>query len=289
MIGPFSQDALATILILISAVLHAVSNALVKSADDKLIFRAVIGLTTLICMLPLLLIVPTPTGPVWVWITCAAVVHFSYQLVQISAFELSDLSFAFPIMRGIAPMITALGGYFFLSEMLTAMQSMALMAMCSGLVILAYEPQGDRRSIQTRKRALAVAILGAFMIALYTIVDASGVRAADNMFTYIVWIFAIDGLVITVFTFVRRSDKFCGAFRSQLQVGIIGGIVTIATYGLALVALRLGKTAEIAALRETSILFAMGIGALFLGEPVGRRRLIGAIIISLCAVWLKVA
>ena len=278
-------DLSATVLILLSAVLHAFSNALVKIGNDKLAVRGLMGLATLVCVAPLLSFVPLPSGIVWFWLACAAVLHLSFQMVQIHAFEISDFSFAYPIMRGVAPLIIAMGAVFLLAEPLSGIQLIALFALCGGLVGLARERRPNVG--RAKHRAVLIALSGAVLIAAYTLVDASGVRAAPNMFSYILWLFAVDGVVINVVVLGRRGPGVVSAYRAELGKGILAGLLGMVTYGLALVALRLGNTVEIAALRETSILFAVGIGLFLLKEPIGVRRGVAALVVAIAAVLLK--
>jgi drug/metabolite transporter (DMT)-like permease len=130
------------------------------------------------------------------------------------------------------------------------------------------------------RKALGWALATGASIALYTVIDAKGVRAAPSAFSYFVWIFlALGGGIGTLFA-VWRGPRFLAEARSQWKPGLIAGALSLVTYGLALWAYRLGDVPRLAALRETSILFGVGIAWLFLKERIGKARLAGAGLIA---------
>jgi drug/metabolite transporter (DMT)-like permease len=118
------------------------------------------------------------------------------------------------------------------------------------------------------------------MIAIYTVVDAQGVRAAPSAASYIVWVFLVLGGCIAVVFALLRGKAFVVAARSEWKPGLVAGALSIVSYGLALWAYRLGGTPKLAALRETSILFAFGIAVFVLKERVTVLRAGGAVAIA---------
>jgi len=139
------------------------------------------------------------------------------------------------------------------------------------------------------RKALMWAGATGVSIALYTVLDAQGVRAAPSAPSYIVWIYLIDGLVIGAIFALWRGPRFLLAARSEWKPGLIAGAVSLVTYGLALWAFRIGDTPRLAALRETSILFGVGIAIVFLKERVTAGRLAGIATIAVGAATLLAA
>src|SRR5207253_9816357 len=125
------------------------------------------------------------------------------------------------------------------------------------------------------RRALAWSALTGVTIALYTVIDAQGVRAAPSAESYIVWFFIGLGGGIGGLFAIWRGPTFLLSAKAQWKPGLIAGALSIVTYGLALWAFRLGGTPRLAALRETSILFGVGIAIVFLKERATAGRLIG--------------
>jgi len=134
-------------------------------------------------------------------------------------------------------------------------------------------PKGDER------RSLGFALLTAITIALYTVVDGLGVRRSQAPFGYIAWLFAIDGLPIFLAVSLRRRGRVLIYFRSAWLTGLAGGLLSFAGYGIVIWALSRGAMAHVAALRETGVILAAAIGAFFLNEPFGPRRIVAAAIV----------
>lgn len=124
-------------------------------------------------------------------------------------------------------------------------------------------------------RAIGWAAATGVCIAIYTVVDAQGVRAAPSALSYIVWIFLILGGSIGALFAVWRGPRFIAAARSEWRAGLFAGAMSVVTYGLALWAFRLGDTPRLAALRETSIVFATLIAIFVLHEKVTAVRMAG--------------
>ena len=124
------------------------------------------------------------------------------------------------------------------------------------------------------------------MIASYTVVDAHGVRAAPSAPSYIAWLFVVHGTVIGTTFAAIRGRGLVTIVRDQWKPGVIAGLLSLFTYGFALAAYRLGSTAPLAALRETSILFATLIAVVWLKEQVTAHRVAAALAIAAGAVLI---
>lgn len=253
-------DLLAPAMMIASGSIHAVVNAILKSGRDKMTARSVIDGSSAVLLLPALFFVPLPHGA-WHWLVASALVHCVYLYALVRAFEASDMSAAYPILRGTAPLLTAavtvglLGEQASLGDLLgTALIGIAVLMMVAGKHIHA---AGLRWSLTT----------GA-MIAAYTVIDAAGVRAAPTPISYIVWLFVIGGIsIVSLFALVSKGAILVAA-RSQWRAGAVAGALSIVTYGLALQAYALGPTAPLAALRETGMITALLISLIVLKERV---------------------
>jgi drug/metabolite transporter (DMT)-like permease len=253
-------ELLAPAMMIASGSIHAVVNAILKSGRDKMTARSVIDGSSAVLLLPALFFVPLPHGA-WHWLAASALVHCVYLYALVRAFEASDMSAAYPILRGTAPLLTAavtvglLGEKASLGDLMgTALIGIAVLMMVAGKHIHA---AGLRWSLTT----------GA-MIAAYTVIDAAGVRAAPSPVSYIVWLFVIGGIaIVSLFAIVSRGAILVAA-RSQWRAGVLAGALSIITYGLALQAYALGPTAPLAALRETGMITALLISLIVLEERV---------------------
>ena len=258
----------ASLMILVSGAAHAVVNAILKSGGDKMSSRALIDGFSAIIILPAVFIVPLPSAA-WGWLAASGVAHLVYLVALIKAFERADMMVAYPIFRGIAPALASIVAVGLFHESITLPVAVGVGLVSAGVLATALGRHMPRN-------ALAWSLLTGVTIAIYTVLDANGVRAAPSAPSYIVWIFLVDGFAIGGLFALWRGPVFILAARSQWRPGLIAGALSIVTYGLALWAFRLGGTPRLAALRETSILFAVVIAAVFLKERVTPARLAGA-------------
>ena len=258
--------AVAGTLMVASGSIHAVVNAILKGGRDKITGRAVIDGSSALILLPAIAFVPLPAGA-WGWIAISALVHAAYLYALVRAFGEAEFSAAYPILRGTAPLVTALISILFVGERVAAPTMIGIVLIGGAIALLAFGRHIGRG-------ALGWSLLTGVMIALYTVIDAQGVRAAPDAFSFIVWIFVATGLsAVTMFAVISRGAIFAAA-RVQWRPGVIAGFLSVLTYGTALFALRIGPTAPLAALRETGMVSALAISVLFLGERVDARRLI---------------
>ncbi len=268
-----SATDLAFALILVSGAIHAVVNAILKSGRDKMAGRALIDGSSAIFALPIALLAPLPHGA-WGWLIGSAAIHLVYLYALVSAFQVADFSAAYPIARGTAPALTALLAVALMDEMPAPLELAGIAAISAGVLAMSLGRHIGRA-------ALGWSLLTGACIAAYTVVDANGVRAAPSALSYIGWSFLLLGAAIASMFAWLSGPGFLATVRGQWQPGVIAGGLSLVSYGCALSAYRLGSTAPLAALRETSILFATLIAVVWLKETVTPLR--GAAAIGIAA------
>jgi drug/metabolite transporter (DMT)-like permease len=261
----------ASLLVLVSGAAHAVVNAILKSGRDKMASRALIDGFAAVLILPAAFFLPLPHHA-WGWLAASGAIHLVYLFSLIKAFEGADMMVAYPVLRGVAPVLTAVAAVGIFHEPITPAVAAGVALVSGGVLTTAVGRHMDART-------LAWSLLTGAAVALYTVVDAQGVRAAPTAPSYIAWSFLIDGGAIGGAFAIWRGPVFVAAARSQWKPGLIAGAGSILSYGLALWAFRLGATPRLAALRETSILFGVAIAILFLKERATAARLAGVALI----------
>jgi drug/metabolite transporter (DMT)-like permease len=255
---------IASIMMVASGAIHAVVNAILKSGGDKMSSRALIDGFSALMVAPFVFFLPLPTGA-WGWLAASGAVHLVYLTCLIKSFETSDFSIAYPIMRGVAPALAAAVSVLIFREPLAWPTAVGIGLVCAGVLAVGLGRHANRTTL------LWAAGTGA-TIAIYTVIDANGVRAAPSAASYIAWVFLAIGAGVGGLFALWRGPVFLLTARTQWRPGLIAGALSIVTYGLALWALRLGDTPRLAALRETSILFAALIAVVFLKERFTRGR-----------------
>ena len=262
-----------TLAVLGAGLLHAGWNALLKSAGggDPLLDTATVVAGSTACSLLALPFVPLPFPGSWVFALASCVIHFGYYLTLAQAYRTGDLSFAYPLMRGTAPLLVTLLGILFLRELPTAQVSLGILLISAGIVGIAFA-QRHRHP----RAAVYWALANAAIIAVYTLVDGAGARASGNAFSYVLWLTFVEGIVFLAYIRVRRGAHATAYVAAQWRRGLLGGLCSVLAYGIVLWAMTRAPVAAVAALRETSVLFAAIIGTVLLKEGFGVTRLIGA-------------
>ncbi len=268
----------AALMMIASGAAHAVVNAILKAGKDKMSSRALIDGFSALIVLPAAFFVSPPHGA-WGWLAGSWATHVVYLFCLIKAFERADMTVAYPIARGVAPALAAAVAVLVFDEPLTWLVAGGIGLVSLGVMIVGLGRHADRRAIGW------AAATGA-TIALYTVIDAQGVRAAPSALSYIVWVYLAMGGGIALLFALWRGPRFILSARSEWKAGLAAGALSIVTYGLALWAYRLGDTPRLAALRETSIVFALAIGIVFLRERMTAGRIVGALVIGLGAALL---
>jgi len=269
---------IAGAMMIASGLAHAIVNAVLKSGRDKMSSRALIDGFSAILMAPVVFIVPPPTGA-WGWLAASWATHLVYLVALIKAFEGADMMVAYPIFRGIAPSLAAMVAVGVFHEPISWPVGVGVALVSGGVIATAVGRHMSRRS-------LAWSVLTGCTIALYTVIDAQGVRAAPSAISYIAWVFLTLGAGIGALFALWRGPAFLASARTEWKAGFAAGSLSIITYGLALWALRLGATPRLAALREVSILFGVAIAIVFLKERATPGRLFGIATIGAGAVVL---
>ena len=280
------MDPLVIVLVLTAAVLHAVWNAVVKVDGDRLMAMAVVIGTTGLLAPILLLLGPSPAPESWAYIAVSALLNNVYFLFLIEAYRVGDLSHAYPLARGSAPLMVAAGAVVFGGESLGAGEMVGI-ALVSGAIISLVFIAGD--GLKAGWRPTVYPLLTGLMIAAYTVVDGIGVRLSGSPAGFIGWLFILSPLPIAVIAVVRRRYGVIGFLRSRWKPAVLAGCLNLGSYGLAIWALSLGAMAHVSALRETSVIIAALIGTFVLGESFGRKRIFSTIVVVIGVVIINLA
>ncbi|MEO6362658.1 MAG: DMT family transporter [Caldimonas sp.] len=262
--------------VMFGALLHASWNALLKSGSDKALDMALIHVLGCGVGGVMVLFVGLPGSAAWPWLAASLVIHVGYYITLVGAYRHGELGFAYPIMRGTAPLLVAAVSGRLLGEALPLLAWLGVAGISVGVLLI-----GLARSAPvdgSRRHALAYALANAAIIASYTIVDGIGVRASGNALQYVALLFLLDGLPYFAIVLWQRRAALAPSFafmRARWPVALLGACASLGAYGIALWAMTRAPIASVAALRETSVLFAALIGVLLLGERFRIQRAIG--------------
>lgn len=262
-----------TVAVLLAAVTHACWNALAHRIPDKLVgFTLIAGGGTVVgvAMLPFGAV---PAAGAWPYLLVSVVVHLLYYLLLMRSFRLGDFGQAYPIARGTAPLLVTLFAAVFAHEVPDGWGAAGIALCCTGLTGVAlWGMRGKRPNWAAIGAALATGV----SIAAYTVVDGLGVRASGSAVGYIAWLMLLEGIAVPAYACWRWRGETLRTLRPYAAVGLLGGVLSVAAYGLVLWAQTRAELAPVAALRESSIIVGAAIGAVFFKERFGAPRIAAA-------------
>lgn len=255
-----------------AALLHASWNALIKSGADKQTGMFILSVGHAACGLALVPFFAAPPAEVWPWLIASGLIHMAYQLFLSYAYGEGDLSRVYPISRGAAPVIvlavTAVLGI----DRISATEVAGLLVLGLGILLMA---QGVFASGESR-RMLPFAFGAATATAGYTLVDGLGARVWGEPVAYVAWLMIGSAVCYTPAIVALRGRAVLRATPQVWVVGLLAAALSFAAYAIAIWAMTVAPIALVAALRETSILFAVLIGWLILGDPLSRGKAVAA-------------
>ena len=272
-----------TAVVLAAALMHAAWNTILKSAESKLLETTLITVGAGVIAGVTLPFLPLPGAGAWPWLAASVALHVVYFLMLAGAYRFGDLSHTYPLMRGGAPLLVTLATPLALSEVVSPQVNAGVLLVsigiaCPALVTLRQPKTGA---------ATAFAVLNAVVIATYTIVDGKGARLSGNSVSYSQWLFFLNAFGIAAVALLRHQRDVFQYARRRLWRGLTGAAFTITSYGIVVWAMTKAPVAAVAALRETSVVFAAVIGATFLKEPLGAARIAGALVVASGIALLK--
>ncbi len=269
-----SDIALGLSLALFSALATAFAHALLKVGDNKLAVQAWVRLTGFVLALPIALTLGPPPSFLWPWIVGGAAIHAVYQLVLTWSYTVSDFSVAYPIARGVSPMFTAILGLVLLGDVLNLWALLGVATVSCGILALS-------RNRGVTLTGLSVAVLAGLLTTAYSVVDAKGIRIAPYAMMFIAWFYVAEGFSMPFALFVRDRASAIPALIGNVKTGLAAGVMALLAFLPALFAFKLAPVGAVAALRETSVLIGLVLGAMMIKETIDRSRIFGALLITI--------
>ena len=254
-------------LVLGTAVLHAGWNALAKSVGDRWVASTLIGVVNGAGGVVCILLFGLPDPGAWPYLVASALLQAGYLLTLTTAYRHGDLSRLYPVMRGTAPVLVTAVSVLVLHEQLSVSSWLGLGVLVAGIGLLSIS-----RGLPRRGDGLGLAVLTGVIIACYTISDGIGVRIGTEPMAYIGWMFAVQAPVLIAVCWWRGGPGLPGRLRRHAVRGLVGGLLSVITYGTVVWAQSRAPLAVVSGLRETSVIWAVLIGRIFLGERLVRRE-----------------
>ncbi|MDM5090330.1 DMT family transporter [Aeromonas bestiarum] len=266
--------------ILLAALLHALWNALAKRQAEGRVSVLLVSLCSGLFAAPFLPLVGLPVAAEYPWLALSILLHCGYCLFLGRAYRLGEFGQIYPLARGSAPLVTLLLGALLLGEVPGGLAVAGALVLVSGVLLMAW-----RGGIRLAPAALRAVLITALFTAAYTLSDGAGARSAGAPVRYTLWLFALTALMMPLLMRWQSRTAWRALDLAAWRTGALGGALSLLAYGIVIWAMTLAPIGLVAALRESSVLFAMLLSWLWLGEKLGRVRLWAALVI-LCGILL---
>ena len=300
--------------VLFAAILHAGWNAIAKWIPDRLVASALIGVSFAVGGAAGAIVLPMPSSEAWPFVLASSALQVGYMLLLTSAYSHGEFGRVYPLARGLSPVLVTAVAVTFLGEEINAAELFGVALLCSALGALVLV-----KGLPRRGDGLGLAVLTGVTIAAYTLVDGVGVTKTDNPFSYAAWLFLLQGVaLVIVCRLLSAAGRVSGAgpvsgagrmslsgqvpgagrasgpglvarMREHLVPGLIGGALSLIAYAIVLWVQSFGNIALVAALRETSVLFAGVIAVVLFKERQTRVQVVALGLAAAGIVLVKVA
>lgn len=262
-------------LVLLAAFSHAVWNGWLKRSGPDFVGLAAISIGWLILAIAGLFYVGLPEPSHWPYLLATTGVHTTYAALLVNAYRHGELSLTYPIARGSGPAIVALAAPLLLHEQLAGTDLVAVALIVAGILFIGLA--GGGADLHNR-HAIILSVATGGAIATYTLIDAAGVRSGHSPHTYTAWLFVLTAIAQLTVSGIVHGKATLALLKPRLRRGVAVGILSAIAYAIVLWAMTVAPAALVAAVRETSILFAALIGWALLGEKITTLRWLGVIL-----------
>jgi drug/metabolite transporter (DMT)-like permease len=263
--------------VLFAALCHASWNTLLKIRLDPFAANALITVASGAIAAAALPFVGFAAIVSWPWLVASIILHLAYYYGLTEAYRTGDLSQVYPIARGAAPLMTAVISTTALGEDIGLFGWIGILSLVAGVFLLSI--RGGRDLTRIDRRAVGFAFFTAMTICGYSLTDGIGARVSGDAHAYAALLFILDGSCMAAFALWRRGQSILTEARIYWKTGLFGGALSVTSYWIVIWAMTVAPIAIVAALRETSVLFAAVISVIILKEQLRPARVIAALMI----------
>ena len=270
--------------VILAAFLHAVWNAMVKNEDNKYLAVTAIVLGHVPASIFIILLTPAPSVESIPFIILSALLHIGYEWYLLSAYRFGDLIKVYPIARGTAPILVAIVSLIFLGVVLSNFEILSIFIISLGILSLSFQ---GAKGFKNRSVVIYALVTGFFIMG-YSITDGYGARVSNSFLSYMGWSFILNATIFPIILKINnKSEVITKTFKEGKKIFFIGGTLSYIVYGIVVWGFTQAPIALVTALRETSIIFALLIGILFLKEKFTFLKVITTFIIFFGVALLK--
>ena len=271
------SESIIFFLILFSAFLHAGWNLIIKSFNNSLSAMGIKMILHSIICIPVIFFIPYPTGITWLFLIASVLLHNLYFIILGISYNKGDLSFIYPIARGCSPVFITILSLLFLKDQVSFAGWIGIIIASFGLMFLTFNDIKNRINLDVLKLALLVSLA----ICLYTLCDAAGVRSSSNNFSYIAWLFVLDGWLIFSYAYYKNKNIFLHINLRGFSLIVLASIMSFSGYGIIIWSMNFIEIGYVSSIREASIIIATLFGFIFLKEKFSLQRILASVLFFL--------
>jgi drug/metabolite transporter (DMT)-like permease len=261
-------------LVLLAGLIHALWNAMAKGIASQSTSFALMNVGIAVVSWIALPFIGVPRAAAWPFVLVSSACHIGYELFLMGSYRRANFSRAYPIARGVAPLLVSIGGLVFASEHLDDRGILGIFLIVVGVVSLAYV----RNSSKLDRTGIYWALATGAAIAVYTVVDGLGVRRSHDTLRYAVVLFLLQSSLWVIAVVLRRGWRWTPD-RTTITIGLSAGLMSLVAYTVVLYAQTRAPLGVVSALRETGVLWAAAIGVVFFKEGRARAIMLPAVIV----------
>jgi drug/metabolite transporter (DMT)-like permease len=261
-------------LVLLAGLIHAVWNAMAKGITSQSTSFALMNVGIAVVSWISLPFIGVPRAAAWPFVLASVACHLGYQMFLMGSYRRANFSRAYPIARGVAPLLVSVGGLVFANEHLDAEAIVGIVLIVVGVVSLTYVRNASRLD----RAGIYWALATGAAIAVYTVVDGIGVRRSHDALRYAVVLFALQSTLWLIAVVIRRGWRWTDK-ASTITIGLVAGLMSLVAYTMVLYAQTRAPLGIVSALRETGVVWAAAIGVVFFKEGKARAIMVPALVV----------
>jgi len=278
------MDPFVFLIVLFSAVLHALWNSMASKYKNKNVSIPAIVYGHVPACIIAVIVLPLPSADSIPYIILSAIIHQGYQNFLLVAYQSGKFTTVYPVARGFGPLVATLISIFVLGIYLKTYTLISILLISSGIMLIGL----FSKSVINNYKILYTSLATGIFIGIYSIIDGYGARISESAISYMSWVFILSALI---FPLVLRFRNQKNILRKTLTEGKtifwLGGFFSYIAYVITVWAFTKAPIPIVSALRESSILVAMFIGYFFLKEKINTYKIISIILIFSGVIGLK--
>ena len=269
----------ALVLLFLSATMHALWNFLLKNSEEKYIAMGWQVILSGLFSLILIFFSGLPPREMWLFAIISMLLEAIYFILLCIAYTDHDFSLVYPIARGAAPALLVLWSAIFLREQLTVGGYIGLAMITGGIILIGATTLLQNKGEKPHLKGILTALSVALVISIYTFIDGTAVKNGPAL-PYGLAMFVMVPFVTTPYLINRHGvESFKRVWKNYRGYLLMGGVLGLVAYMLALFAYTIAPLSYSGAIREVSAVIGAFLGWRFLKEEMGGIRLVGSVIV----------